>query len=460
MSRQLPPKPDLRSLHNQAKQLLKAHQSGRHAAIERLRAGMDRLAAGSDAEILSASLTLRDMQQIVAREYGFASWARLLKAAEAAVAHPVAATPMDPLKARRLRDLFIEKAFGYGEPYRALTDIELQFIEAAVDFGDNRWDGTCDVARMEALVGQAPDLLQSVGPALLRVVVSTCGCHESTRFLAERGVPLDIDATRYNALHEAAWTGATENMRAIFEAGLADATGTANPHTGWPDNVSLMYWAAWGGYPKMARLLIEFGAGIHHERPIKGNGERGTTVLHEAVAPNLGPDNQERLDGLLEPVARILIEDGAEYDIYSACGLGDRARVEALLAQNGLLTNAVDPYGMTPLHWAARAGALDCATLLVERGADVDADNRAGRVPLHLATDANREDIVWLLADWGADLNVADKQGRTPLHRATYRGRAEVAEILIALGAKTTTKNKKGKTPLQVARMGASFLKP
>ena len=77
MSKQIPPKLSLRSLQNQAKQLLTAYQSGSPPAIERLRTGMARLADVSDAEILSESLTLRDMQHVIAREYGADHWASL-----------------------------------------------------------------------------------------------------------------------------------------------------------------------------------------------------------------------------------------------------------------------------------------------------------------------------------------------------------------------------------------------
>ncbi len=452
---------NLEQIKRQAKELRQAHGAGEAAVVARIKNHLPRLQTATDREVRAHALSLREAQLVLAREHGFGSWKRLLQQLSRAPTATASAPQMDPQKARKLRDIFINKAFGHGEPFRPLTNIELQFIEAAADPGDNRWEGRCDVARMEELVVQAPDLLVSIGPALLRMAVSMRGCHLATHFLAQRGVLLEIDESEYNAVHEAAWAGATENMRAVFAAGTADAAMVAlhKAHVGWYDNCSLMYWAALRGDVEMAKLLIEYGVGVHHELAIKGNGERGTTVLQEAVAfSHSEVENQERAQGKQE-VARLLIGDGAQYDINSACGLGDQQRLEEVLADNGLLVNAADAYGMTPLHWAARAGSLNCARLLLERGAEPDAANRAGRVPLHLAADANGEEMVWLLADWGADLDVPDKQGRTPLHRATHGGCAETAEILIALGGNSRLKNKKGKTPLQVARMGASFLK-
>ena len=129
------------------------------------------------------------------------------------------------------------------------------------------------------------------------------------------------------------------------------------PHVGWPDNLSLMYWAACGGHVECAKLLIEHGVGVHHELLIKGNGERGTTSLQEAVAlSHWGKDPSRLADRLA--VARILIEDGAYYDIYSACALNDTARLQELVEEDPDVVNATDDYGMTPLHWAARVGSM------------------------------------------------------------------------------------------------------
>ena len=57
-------------------------------------------------------------------------------------------------------------------------------------------------------------------------------------------------------------------------------------------------------------------------------------------------------------MARILIEDGAYYDIYSACALNDTARLQELVEEDPDVVNATDDYGMTPLHWAARVGSM------------------------------------------------------------------------------------------------------
>ena len=230
------------------------------------------------------------------------------------------------------------------------------------------------------------------------------------------------------------------------------------PYVGWPDNLSLMYWAACGGHVECAKLLIEHGVGVHHELLIKGNGERGTTSLQEAVAPSHWGKDPSRLADRLA-VAHILIEDRANYDVYSACALNDTSRLKEVIDEDSDVVNADEHYGMTPLHWAARAGSMECAEILLERGGLVNALNKARRTPLQLAAEANRADMIRLLARHRADLNTQDKKGRTPLHRATYEGCVEAAEALLAVGADPTVLNKSGKTAFVIARKDAKYFK-
>ena len=358
--------------------------------------------------------------------------------------------------------LFHGNWFLRNQPKLALTDKERAFIVAALGQTPKRWDGVPDESGMVELLAEAPDLLDRIGSRLLNVAIGMRGCGSTVGLLLERGVELEIDKSAYNVLHEAAWAGATDTLEAVFESGASDATPVSvkKPHTGWPDNVSLMYWVAWGGYPDLAKLLIAHGVGIHHELPIKGNGERGTTSLHEAVAP--GPwkdDSALRSNRGKREVAQILIDDGANYDAYAACGLGDVDQLQALVDADAKVARVADAYGMTPLHWAARAGAVECAELLLAHTVDVDAPNKARRAPLQLAAEANQAEVIRLLARHGADLDTQDRKGRTPLHRATYEGQVAAAEALLEVGADPTVLNKRGKNAFEIARKDAKYFK-
>ncbi len=356
--------------------------------------------------------------------------------------------------------LFRNTWFRRDAEHVALTPAEEQFIAAAMGPAPQRRAGAPDIERMEAILADAPAVLDRIGAQLLQAVIHMKGCGLAVQLLLDRGVSLDINETEYNVLHEAAWGGMTDTLRAVFESGAADATGVSvlKPHTGWPDNLSLMYWAAYGGHAELAKLLIKYGVGIHHELPIKGNGERGATSLQEAAAPSHWGQQVWRADGKRE-VARLLIADGAYYDVYSACGLKDSGRLRELIDVGPAVVGTAEDYGMMPLHWAARAGAMECAELLVEKGAAVNALNSANRTPLQLAAEKGQSEMVRFLAKHGADLNTQDKKGRTPLHRAMYEGRAAAAESLLAAGADPMVPNKRGKTAFEIARKDARHFK-
>src|SRR5258708_15315440 len=69
MSRELPAKPNLEHLKEQAKDLLRKIQQGEPGAIERVRSLISFSAP--------ASLKLADAQHVIARDYGFSSWPKL-----------------------------------------------------------------------------------------------------------------------------------------------------------------------------------------------------------------------------------------------------------------------------------------------------------------------------------------------------------------------------------------------
>ena len=186
-----------------------------------------------------------------------------------------------------LHDPFYRKYFGNELPYIELTEIERRFVVAALQHGRLRWDAEPDVNTVKSLLEADPHVIDRIGERILSRVTGRRGTEDVIGLLLDHGVKLEIDESSYNALHEAAWANAHESLRAVFSRGVTDATGISvkKPHTGWPDNVSLMYWPANGGRVDTAKVLLEYGVGIHHELKIKGNGERGSTSLQEASAP-------------------------------------------------------------------------------------------------------------------------------------------------------------------------------
>ena len=109
------------------------------------------------------------------------------------------------------------------------------------------------------------------------------------------------------------------------------------------------------------------------------------------------------------------------------------------------------PLGMTALHWAAGAGNVPLAALLVEQGADVNVRDQGGSTPLKRAAHMGQTEAVRWLLEQGADANLAATNGQTALHAAVIRNRSDIVDLLLAHGAETAVADSQGKTPLDWA---------
>ena len=78
----LPPNPSVENLKKQAKSLLKAHREQDPEVVEYIRRHLPRLNNMPDEEILVAELSLQEAQLVIAREYGFPSWPKLVEGVE------------------------------------------------------------------------------------------------------------------------------------------------------------------------------------------------------------------------------------------------------------------------------------------------------------------------------------------------------------------------------------------
>jgi hypothetical protein len=81
MSRELPAKPNLEYLKKQAKELLNDFQRGEHDAVERFRTFAS--------SVMPANAKLADAQQVITRDYGFASWPKLKQHADSFTLTPI-----------------------------------------------------------------------------------------------------------------------------------------------------------------------------------------------------------------------------------------------------------------------------------------------------------------------------------------------------------------------------------
>jgi ankyrin repeat protein len=174
--------------------------------------------------------------------------------------------------------------------------------------------------------------------------------------------------------------------------------------------------------------------------------------------------------------------DGGELTalIYAArAGSIDAARV---LLDAGADVNQVSKYGWSPLLAATQNRNYQLAKFLIERGADVNRANKGGWTPLYLATDnrnleggdyptrtpdMNDLEFIKLLLDSGAEPNAQliestetrtvftnqwlDEEGATAFLRASQSGDVELMRLLLEHGADPKINTKLGVTPLAAA---------
>jgi uncharacterized protein len=174
--------------------------------------------------------------------------------------------------------------------------------------------------------------------------------------------------------------------------------------------------------------------------------------------------------------------DGGELTslVYAArAGSIDAARV---LLDAGADVNQTTRYGWSPLLAATQNRNYQLGKFLIERGADVNLANKGGWTPLYLATD-NRNleggdyptrapdmddlEYIKLLLDAGADVNAQivestetrtvftnqwlDEEGATAFLRASQSGDIELMRLLLEHGADPKIYTKLGVTPLAAA---------
>jgi ankyrin repeat protein len=191
---------------------------------------------------------------------------------------------------------------------------------------------------------------------------------------------------------------------------------------------SLLHYAAYKGYKKLAKVLLakganpKLGVGPREDRGIHvGDFKLGWSTLHFAAK-----------EGHVE-IAQLLLDNGAD----------------ANGASFYLIESVPDE---TPLHVAAEAGRKNVVELLIAHDADVNAKSLIVETPLHSAIRGGHKEIMKLLLDNNADTNTQPGHLRmSPLHLAVAKASADICEMLLQRGAKTESRDLYGYTPLHYA---------
>lgn len=132
----LPPEPSLEHLKKQAKHLFQDYEAGKSEAISRFIEYLPRLSRVTEEEARGVHCTLQDAQLVVAREYGFASWPKLVAAVEHNI-FPESYNHQAPemIERRRALERSHEVPFArrLGDTYAAVlgqkVDVEMAFTD-------------------------------------------------------------------------------------------------------------------------------------------------------------------------------------------------------------------------------------------------------------------------------------------------------------------------------------------
>ncbi|EJD75737.1 tankyrase-2 [Loa loa] len=137
--------------------------------------------------------------------------------------------------------------------------------------------------------------------------------------------------------------------------------------------------------------------------------------------------------------------------LFESCKKGDLSVVSELLKPGTVNQPDLNNRHLSPLHYAAGFGRVDCVRALLAAGANISQVDDSGLVPLHNASSFGHIDVVKILLENGADTNVSDHWGFTPLHEAATWGKADVCVLLLQHGASARIENLDGRTPQDVA---------
>jgi len=450
-TKDLPANPNLEYLRKQAKALLHSFKQQEPQAVARF-----------SALKLKAAPKLSDAQHLVAREYGFESWAKLKKHIDAAAAAMKEAVA---LARKAFHDDNVE---AFRRVLQQHPVLKARINEPVGDFGAPLINHVRSSAMLDALLDAGADVNArshwdpgSFG--LLDLAPPDVAAHA-----IRRGAVVTV--------HAAARLGMMEKLKELV------STDPQLVHARGGDGQTPLHFAS---TVKVAEYLLDHGADLE-ARDLDHESTPAQYMLRER-----------------DEVARYLIRRGCKTDILMAAALGDRELVEEHLRKDpeSIRMRVSDEYfpiigmgsGGTIYQWklgwyvsalqiAKAFGHQEIFDFLMERSPDEEKllnacwfhdeamvndllAQRPGLAALlppagrrHVAHAARNNDVIAarLMVAAVLPVNTFSQHHASSLHWAAFHGQAELAKLLIDHGAALENADNEFKgTPLNWAMYGS-----
>jgi hypothetical protein len=446
----LPRHPSLEHQQKFAKRLLRDAWAGDPDAIARVRAFLP-----GDAN--PDMLKLHDAQLVVARGYGFDSWA--------ALKHKIESLTKSPLEQ-------FDIAVREGDAMRT-GDLLAQHRELASRINEPRFDFDSPAIHQAKKHVPLVDVLLAHGADIkarsawwaggFGILESKLTLEEATPLIA-RGAPVTAWA--------AAGLGMLDELQAIVRATPEVVRARGG------DGKTVLHCAA---TPAIAGFLVDSGADLEAR-----DTDHNSTPLQYLIAD--------------EAVARLLVARGAHVDVFAAARLGDAALMERCLRDDpagaearinrlpftgpgGHIYSWTLGFDLTPSDVARGFGHGEVVQLLRSHASTTtrfldalwhgEADSARAELARHPALvreltmqDASllpgaawwyRPEAVRLMLELGFDPHVHGAHQSTPLDRAAFHGYSDIVAILLALDPRPplSQRNEFGGTPLTTCIYGS-----
>jgi ankyrin repeat protein len=445
----LAPHPNIEHQQKLAKRLVRDVWAGDADAIARVR---QFLPGKAD----PVALKLHDAQLVIARGYGFGSWAAMKRKIES-----LTKSPLERFDAA-VREGDAERA---GELLDNHADVRARVNEPRFDFDSPAiHQAKRNLALVDVLLAHGADInARSTWWAGGFGILETGLTLEQAKPLIHRGAHVTVWA--------AAGLRLLDDLKAIIRRGDA-----VRERGG--DGKTALHCAA---TREIAELLLERGADLEAR-----DLDHGSTALQYLIAD--------------EEIARLLVARGATFDVFAAARLGDTDLVEKCLrndpraaearvnhppftAPGGHIYGWTLGFDLTPTDVARKFGHADVAELLLSQLSPkarlidalwcADGERARRELARHpkaidelephehglLAAAAwwYRPVSVRLMLESGFDPHVTGAHRSTPLDRASFHGYADIVATLLALDPDPplAQKNEFGGIPLGACIYGS-----